>query len=701
MHDGNDSSDTVISEDACQVDVGIDDQENLEGRGDPDNGPCGQGQPPLPIDDVIQNSGPNDFSASKFLQSQDDVGIQLLCNAAANLDLDVRYHRNLIFEVFNESRRVVFRQNSPENSSVYAYCVRKKQIAKSMMAAHGVPVPSGSVFRDYDAALAFFTESDTVVTVKPTDGSAGHGVTSQISTEEEFFKAWEFAKSESREVLVEQHIFGDDVRIIVIGGRAEAAYVRVPACVMGDGKSTVRELVAQKNTVRRRNPSLRIDPIRRFDLLERHGLTLDYVPEPDESVQLTSVANASAGGETVQILDYLDREAVEIAERAANCFPGLVQVGVDLIYVSPDHWHNGMPRAYIIEVNSNPGISDAVFPSYGRPVNVPEKVISHMFSEDIKPALVSTENATVSLAEPYRDTRFSRVFGKGNARQAALVKQAAYKLNLQVEQLADGLYRLTGEHSSCLFHHGMPDRLRLISRKITRNGDWMKSILPTNLEEFIKDETKLNQFRLLVVGGRLVSVLHLQAQAGRTDVALREVGDQVHQSIEGVLQRTLPAIFYPPLVGIDFCTEDISSDLDSQPWRVMDAVCNPHLSSHHFPSSGPGRDVATALVSHIFNDLDRSTVPKQCERFVIRGQVQGVGFRRWLKWIAILHSIRGWVRNRRENGEDVLEAVLEGSPVAIQRMYTLCHHGPKDARVDAIDRSPLAHSGRSQFSVIG
>ncbi|MBY6211972.1 acylphosphatase [Microbulbifer agarilyticus] len=691
MHDAIESSGATISDERS----GLTAEENSVSV------PSDRVQAPLPVEKVIQESGPNDFSASKFLQSQDDVGIQLLCNAAAALDLDVQYHGNLIFEVFDEHRRFVFRQNAPENSAVYAYCAREKHIAKQIMAMQGVPVPPGNLFRDYESALEFFKQSGVMVTVKPADGAAGHGVTSRISTESEFAKAWGVAINESREVIVEQHIFGEDIRILVVAGKAEAAYVRVPASVIGDGQNSIRELVAEKNAVRKRNPSLRIDPITRFDLLERCGLSLDYVPEDGETVQLTSVANASAGGETVQIFDYLDREVLEIAERAAKCFPGLLQVGVDLIYLSPEQWREGLPRGYIIEVNSNPAISDAVFPSYGRPIDVPDKLVSHMFSEAYTALSRSSLTGGIALAESYCYERYDRIFGKGSARQIALIKQAAYGLNLQVEQVADGLYRLVGENSSCLFHHGTPDRLRMISRKITRNSEWMASLMPSNTAVPPKDASTLKHYRLLVVGGKLVSALQIQSKPGRSGVVRREVGDLVHPSIQGVLQQTLASLFDPPLVGIDFDAEDLSSDLSSQPWKVKDAVCNPNLSWHHFPSAGAGRNVARALVASVFDDLNCSSVSKTCERFVIRGDVQGVGFRRWLKLIAILHSVSGWVRNYRVEGEPILEAVVEGTPAAINRLYTLCHRGPKSARVDAIDRSVQSCSGKSEFSVIG
>lgn len=663
-------------------------------------------QKPLCVNEVISATGENDYSSSPLLNSTDDIGVQLLCNAAAAQDLDAQYHRRLIFEVYNDQRRVVFRQNSPENSAVYTYCARQKHIAKRLMAEQGIPVPRGEVFQKYDSALRYFSETASPVTVKPTDGSSGHGVTCAIASEEHFFHAWKTALEESRNIVVEQDIPGQDIRVIVIAGKAEAAYVRVPAHVVGDGVHSIRDLVDRKNAVRRSNPSLRLDMIARFDLLERNGVSLDEVPAAGAKVQLTSVANASAGGETVQIFDHLDKELLEIAERAARCFPGLVQVGVDLIYVSPEHWAPGMPRAYVIEVNSNPGICDSVFPSFGKSMDVPAKVISHVFSSRFDPRSELDSPVSIELAERYRYQEFDAIFGSGEQRQSALIKQAAYGLNLHTESISPTVFRLVGETDQCLFKGAMPEKLLMASRKVTRNRQWLDEILPVNPLNPVgsnqKARSQLNHFRFLIVGGKLVSALLVRAQSSRGDVSRVEVGDLVHPSVLPIIEQTLKAVFNPVLLGMDILTRDISADLTHQPWHVVDAMCNPSLAWHHFPDSGPGRDVAASIVrTALPRQVFSGTEPRVCAHLVIRGEVQGVGFRRWMKQMAIMQSVCGWVRNSRENGEPIVEAVLEGTPTAVEKLVDLCDDGPSPAKVEAVERSEQSCTGRLRFSVTG
>ena len=70
------------------------------------------------------------------------------------------------------------------------------------------------------------------------------------------------------------------------------------------------------------------------------------------------------------------------------------------------------------------------------------------------------------------------------------------------------------------------------------------------------------------------------------------------------------------------------------------------------------------------------------EHVVIRGRVQGVGFRAWTESTALAHGLEGWVRNRRDGG---VEAVFAGSQSQVASMIDACGEGPLGARVDTVD----------------
>lgn len=68
---------------------------------------------------------------------------------------------------------------------------------------------------------------------------------------------------------------------------------------------------------------------------------------------------------------------------------------------------------------------------------------------------------------------------------------------------------------------------------------------------------------------------------------------------------------------------------------------------------------------------------------IIRGRVQGVGYRAWTEITALERGIEGWVRNRRDGS---VEAMFSGEADDVAAMIAHCRRGPPGARVEAIDQ---------------
>ena len=78
-------------------------------------------------------------------------------------------------------------------------------------------------------------------------------------------------------------------------------------------------------------------------------------------------------------------------------------------------------------------------------------------------------------------------------------------------------------------------------------------------------------------------------------------------------------------------------------------------------------------------------------RYLIRGLVQGVGFRLFTEDVAHLEGVRGCVRNL---GDGRVEAVVEGDLEAVERFEMAMRRGPRGARVDEVEVEALPPSGR-------
>ena len=66
---------------------------------------------------------------------------------------------------------------------------------------------------------------------------------------------------------------------------------------------------------------------------------------------------------------------------------------------------------------------------------------------------------------------------------------------------------------------------------------------------------------------------------------------------------------------------------------------------------------------------------------VIRGRVQGVGYRAWVADEAASRNLEGWVRNARDGS---VEALFAGPVDIVAAMIAACRQGPSMARVDAV-----------------
>lgn len=108
--------------------------------------------------------------------------------------------------------------------------------------------------------------------------------------------------------LLEEYISGVDLRVQVIGGRMVAACIRHPAFVIGDGKSTLQDLIEnRREQIRRQNPanSLTIDA-QSAHLIKEAGYTMSSVVETDVRVSLKRVANMGQGAIAEDCTDLVD-----------------------------------------------------------------------------------------------------------------------------------------------------------------------------------------------------------------------------------------------------------------------------------------------------------------------------------------------------------------------------------------------------------
>ena len=302
--------------------------------------------------------------------------------------------------------------------SIAKNLAQRKGLTTAILREAGLPVAMHKLVRRLETAEEAARSLGFPVVVKPADGNRGIGVSIGISTEAEIAPAFERAQAVSRGVLVERFIPGNEYRLLVVDGRFVAAALRRPAMVIGDGTSTVAELVALENARPERETILpgqmaarlpiEID-VEACELLAQQGLDQDAVPEADAQVLLRRQSNVSQGGDSVDFTDAVHPSIRTVAERAATVL-GIDVCGVDFISrdVGKPWWETG---AAICEVNTRPGLVLHTRVSEGERRDVASDVVSMLY-----PQGASHRTPVVALLEGAETPELVRSIAEAAAR---------------------------------------------------------------------------------------------------------------------------------------------------------------------------------------------------------------------------------------------------------------------------------------------
>ncbi|MEN1929705.1 cyanophycin synthetase [Luteimonas sp. MJ250] len=258
-----------------------------------------------------------------------------------------------------------------------------KEETNKILAALGLPVPRQQMASSQTDALKAARRLGGPVVLKPWNGNHGRGITINITGDDEIREAFVAAQAHSRSVIVETFQPGDDHRLLVVNGELIAATRRTPGHVVGDGRSTITELIEQVNQDPRRGVGhekvltrLELDAQAEL-MLERAGHSADSVPAAAEVVPLRSTANLSTGGTATDVTDVIHPDNREMAIRAVRAI-GLDVGGVDFITPDITESYKRIGGA-ICEVNAAPGFRMHVAPSEGTPRDAAGPVIDMLF----------------------------------------------------------------------------------------------------------------------------------------------------------------------------------------------------------------------------------------------------------------------------------------------------------------------------------
>lgn len=286
-------------------------------------------------------------------------------NPYARIIIDEARRRGISVEIIDEEygyfrlsmggRSVICRESLTELTSAIAMSrCDDKRLTHRVLRSAGLKVPRQFTQAAPEDVEEIMTACDRLV-VKPTRGEQGAGISVDVRQPVELMKAILLAKEHCDDVIVEEYVEGEDLRIVVIDYRMAAAAVRKPPRIVGTGKHTVKALI-EKYSRRRQAATGGESAVPMDDETERclklEGYEYDTVLPEKAEVTVRKTANLHTGGTIHDVTDRIHPGLVAAAEKASRALD-IPVTGLDLIV--PDL---SEPDYTIIEANERPGLAN-------------------------------------------------------------------------------------------------------------------------------------------------------------------------------------------------------------------------------------------------------------------------------------------------------------------------------------------------------
>ncbi|HJE19778.1 MAG TPA: ATP-grasp domain-containing protein [Aliicoccus persicus] len=295
-------------------------------------------------------------------------GAKLLLNAIDNYNLQPKkLNKGKLIKFFFNNQEVSYMKGMRPGSTTDAafnLCKDKYKLEQHLKKLNLKTLDSKLFTKvQYDDAFNYIKNNvETKFVVKPLNLRAGKGILFNVDTEN-FDNAWnKCIESQLSEgytkpsCIVQPHINGFDLRVTIIEGKYSGAVLRLPAHVVGDGKSTIRELIEDKNEKRQLITYFKSKLIptdkRTETFLNNQQLNFDSIPTEDQVVMLTHISNLTFGGESIDVTDVLSERIKELAIHSVASVPGLFTAGVDIL---TEDYLNG--EGFVIEINTNSNLT--------------------------------------------------------------------------------------------------------------------------------------------------------------------------------------------------------------------------------------------------------------------------------------------------------------------------------------------------------
>jgi D-alanine-D-alanine ligase-like ATP-grasp enzyme len=339
--------------------------------------------------------------ARPFLPAGTNAGNFIAAAAERKIPFKIFSQKYVIFG-YGSGSRIFNSSITDEESAIGVGLAKSKVDTNRLLKMSGIPVAEQARVRTLEDALSFAEKIGYPVVLKPEAEEQGRGVYANIVDESELKDCWSSLSNQNyKSIIIEQHIFGYIYRINTVEGHVVRVVKRIPALVVGDGRSTIAELLSYLN-----KEPLRADPnssMVRLDLdgdvvrtLAKQSYDENSVPPDGKTVYLTSTSSVSRGGHSQDFYEEFHPDNFALCEKTSRVMR-LDMTGIDVIAVDASHtWCDG--NFVICEVNSQPQLGVSHMHIYDDFITQKIKV-----KPFIRLVVSSASTSEISLFDPIYD----------------------------------------------------------------------------------------------------------------------------------------------------------------------------------------------------------------------------------------------------------------------------------------------------------
>ena len=336
-----------------------------------------------------------DYVLNGFTSMEHSTQLLIADAMQHGIEIDVLDYKDQFLELSHEDHIEYVRNGNmtSHDTTISHFLMENKTVTKKILHEHGYTVPLGGEYHTVDSAVGDYTKyKNQAIVVKPKTTNYGIGISvfKNAPSKASYEEALEIAFKEDDAVLVEEFVAGTEYRFFVLDGEVAAVLLRIPANVVGDGESTISELIDAKNEdpLRGENHRAPMAYIQKGEIetlmLKEQGYTFDTVPEKDTQVFLRENSNISTGGDSIDFTDEMHESYNAIAVGIAEALDVKV-TGIDLII--PDYKvpsTTDYPGYSCIEANFNPAMNMHAYVTEGKGRRLSQGILAMLFPELLK-----------------------------------------------------------------------------------------------------------------------------------------------------------------------------------------------------------------------------------------------------------------------------------------------------------------------------